>query len=209
MAAIDSNPLAPQTSLWDSRAVHISDGYGSAWDGHLNQLDTDWNMTYDDPPAPFDGVYAWTLLDLGQDTTYVASGTDTQKTSAGTKSTFLGFRPKAMIFATASQTTKNSNVATDGGMSIGFADGTNNVAIYGGGEDGSNPFNTNRYHADGSCLIMADYTDTVNAEATCTFTGDGFTLDWTTADATARDFIYLAFSDELGADFVPQIYRRL
>jgi hypothetical protein len=207
-SAPGGGPLTIGATLYDNRCLRFSNP-GSDFDGHMNTIDTGWNMTYDDPPNAFlDGVYAWTMLDLGQDTTYVASGTDTQKTSTGTKSTSLGFRPKAVIFATIAQTTRNST-HTDGAMCIGYSDGTNQAAIYGGGDGGSNPFSTNRYHADGSCLLMADYTDTLNAEATCTFTGDGFTLDWTTADSTARDFIYLAFSDELGADFIPQIYRRL
>jgi hypothetical protein len=41
---------------------------------------------------------------------------------------------------------------------------------------------------------------TTDAEADLnSFDADGFTLNWSTADATAREFIYLAFGSDAGA----------
>ena len=140
-----------------------------------------------------------------------AVGSDTQKTdSTGTKETTgVGFTPSGMLFASrglASATT----VATHGSMSIGAATSgtTNSVASTMASEDNVGTADTWRSMDDGKCIAIRNPgTNALISEAHVDSLGsDGFTLDWTTQDGTAREFIYLAFGDDAaGGATVPAL----
>lgn len=128
-------------------------------------------------------------------------GTETQKTSTGTKATTgVGFTPKGAIFTSSCDT--NNNAITDNArMTVGSSTGTsNNVSQWVGDADNTADSVANTIMSNSKCMIMAtegtSATPTIQAEATLSsFDSDGFTLDWTTADSTARTFGYVAFGD--------------
>lgn len=127
-------------------------------------------------------------------------GTDTQKTSTGTKATTgTGFAPQGVLFASNCDTTANSNSVTDNArMMMGVSTGaSNNTALWTGDQDNVADANASTIMSDTKALVMATEagaSPTTNAEAAISsLDSDGFTLDWTTADATAREFGYVAF----------------
>lgn len=81
---------------------------------------------------------------------------------------------------------------------MGLTSGTsNNVSHFVGDRDNVPDALANSYIANNKCLTMCTENGTtsvtVNAEAALSsFDSDGFTLNWTTADATARYFGYVA-----------------
>jgi hypothetical protein len=132
-------------------------------------------------------------------------GTETQKTSTGTKATTgVGFTPKGVIFASACDT-QTAGTADHARLSFGAAtSATQNTAIWTGDRDAVADSITNTIMSSSKCLVMAtegtSATPTINAEAEMdSLDSDGFTLDWTTADATARVFGYVVFGDTAGA----------
>lgn len=136
-------------------------------------------------------------------------GVDTQKTSTGTKSvTGLGFRPEGVMFVSLGQTTSSGELTT-ANYTVGFADGTDERCVWVGGVSGSNPTEFGDACSDTKSIVFIDTPGTVVAEADCTLDDDGFTLDWTTADSTAREFMYVAFATQEVVTFVPQMYRVL
>ena len=130
----------------------------------------------------------------------MAAGSDTQKTSTGTKAvTGLGFAPKAVIIVSCGFTA-SSSAAAEARLSLGGADRTRQGHTYAGAVSGN---------ADSRCVTNEDTSNiiscrtpnataastTTESQAAITLDSDGFTLNWGTADATAREFIYLAFGD--------------
>jgi hypothetical protein len=126
-------------------------------------------------------------------------GTETQKTSTGTKATTgIGFTPSGGIFATVCDTQTAGN-ATNARLCIGASTGaSNNVSTWTGDADNSALMVTNTYMSNNRCLLMATEgllaTPTIQAEAKIdSFSSDTFTMDYITADATARVFGYAVF----------------
>jgi hypothetical protein len=130
-------------------------------------------------------------------------GVDTQKTSTGTKATTgIGFAPDLVFFGSA-QRVADSAVTAEAFQSVGAADGTaQNVAGRTdhdalGSSQGGKTYSTAKVLRHITVGAGAGPTITTVAEADVdSLDGNGFTLDWTTADATAREFFYLA----IGAD---------
>lgn len=134
-------------------------------------------------------------------------GTDTQKTSTGTKATTgIGFTPSLVMFGATGQL--NAGVTTDARLCFGATDGTRSIAQWTGGRNGSADSICNTILSASKCLIMAQEgtsaTPTIQAEAQISsLDSDGFTLNWTTADSNARIFGYIA----LGANATPAGYQ--
>ncbi len=125
-------------------------------------------------------------------------GTDTQKTSTGTKATTgVGFTPVGIIFGSAIDT-QTAGTADNDRMMFGVTTGTsqNTCQFYGDSDATANAVSSTIVSSS-KCLIMATEagaSPTTQADAVLSsFDSDGFTLDWTTADATARVFGYVAF----------------
>lgn len=135
----------------------------------------------------------------------MVAGSGLQPTSTGTQAiTGLGFKPKALIIASvgfAAATTASAEAR----LSIGGADRTRQGHTYAGAVSGN---------ADSRCVTNEDTSNiiscrTPNATAASTTTesqasissidADGFTLNWTTADATQREYLWLALGDATAA----------
>lgn len=125
-------------------------------------------------------------------------GTDTQKTSTGTKATTgIGFTPAGVIFSTACDT-QTSGTADNSRFCFGVSTGaSNNVAVWAGDSDNVPDSIADTIMSNTKCIVSAtEGTPTTDAEANIdSFSSDTFTLNWTTADATARVFGYVAFGD--------------
>src|SRR3990167_3247405 len=121
-------------------------------------------------------------------------GNDTQKTSTGTKATTgVGFKPSAVLFGSNDSATTGSSVAGWTEV-IGAGDGTNEGAIWTENQDAVATSEVNQRTVTTKVLSMSTGVATTDAEADLTsLDSDGFTLDWTTADATARAFGFIAF----------------
>lgn len=123
-----------------------------------------------------------------------AVGTETQALSATTKATSgLGFQPTGLMFMHRHLT---SSTTTDAHNRLGFGayDGTNERHFATGDLDAVGTTECYNHRSTTKSLVMADNnTPAVDAEADLSFDSDGFTADWTTADAVARVFGYIAF----------------
>jgi hypothetical protein len=123
-------------------------------------------------------------------------GSFNQATSTGTQATSgVGFQPAALLLASANATT-SSATNTQQSTSLGMATSTSQRAgIWWGDNDG-----VSTTQADGDldrtkAIILTNPGSTptrVAAADLSSFDASGFTLNWTTVDATAREIIYLA-----------------
>ena len=123
------------------------------------------------------------------------AGTITQKTSSGTQATAgVGFKPTGLMFATfgyAAQSTVHTT-APSRQMVGAVSDTTHRAVVYLG--DGS--FGVTDLDRTKCYTIQSDAaspTTTAAADLNQAFDADGFTLNYTTADATSREILYLAF----------------
>jgi hypothetical protein len=126
-------------------------------------------------------------------TSYI--GADTQKTSAGNQSkTGFGFAPDGVLTVSVNKVATTTRDDTQLKFSIGAADGTNYATTFAQGVDSTTPSVEKNGGVSTVAIRMATQPSTVNAEATLvSFDSDGYTLNWTTADATAREFIVIGF----------------
>lgn len=122
-----------------------------------------------------------------------------QPSSTGNQSvTGMTFEPVGTLFSHASYETANSPVAT-ARMGIGGATGTGDErAIWMGDRDNvPDSIANQRYATDKVIIMYAEATSagaTVQAEADyVSNNSDGFTINWSTADATARKVGYVSF----------------
>ena len=121
-----------------------------------------------------------------------------QATSTGNQSiTGAGFTPKAAIMASANDVSANNDAAqAHARASFGWATGTSERASFWIGEtDNVSPTSASRNH-DSTKLIKlmteGGGSATVNAAADhVSFDSDGQTINWTTADGTARQILVL------------------
>ena len=122
---------------------------------------------------------------------------DTQKASTGTQAkTGIGFQPKgALFFGTQrAASTALDNGSTAGRFFIGASDGTNHGAVAMHETDAAVTMDANRRHVTTVDVVAMTNPSTTDAEASLqSFDADGYTLNWTTADATAREFIAVLF----------------
>lgn len=109
-----------------------------------------------------------------------AGFTSTGVASLTTVVTGLGFRPKAMAFATLGVTGDGGGTGTGNhGISRGFSDGTNHCYVAWQGDSAVSPTNVNRYLSTTKCIrIMNGVGGATFYEATVAFDDDGFTLTW-------------------------------
>lgn len=132
-------------------------------------------------------------------------GVETQKTSTGTKDTALAFDPSAVMFWGVNAVNNASIDTTDNRLSVGAGDGTTEAGAW-FQSSGGNPSNANRSIYDDKALRHATQDSTVDAEADLSVGTQKFTLNWTTADATAREFVYMALGNPTPtATFVPKV----
>jgi hypothetical protein len=154
------------------------------------------------------GPETWTVdfLALKSPSTQFKVGVDTQKTSTGTKSTTgIGFAPGAGFFSGTNRvatTGRTGTASANLGVTVGFAAGWPVVSSAMALLMWNNPVipvdeNAGR-GVSGIVLSNSTPKTTTLAEASVdSYDADGFTLDWTTADAIARYFMYGVFENAL------------
>jgi hypothetical protein len=125
-----------------------------------------------------------------------AIGTVTQPSSTGSHSVSgLGFQPKLVFFSSVNTAT-NSGVQNAANLSIGAANASAQFSTYMGGTYSTSPIDaSSSFNRSNVITLMSpDHsTPTLNAQASLTsLNSTGFTLDWTTANATATEVYYVA-----------------
>lgn len=125
--------------------------------------------------------------------------------ASGTSSPTPGFQPRGVMLASFNTTT-NASITTTSSLSIGGASANPSSlgsldtegGIWGDDRNGEADANTNMSTYDTKSIRLATSpagggAATTNAEADLqSFDTTGFTLNWTTADATAREIVYWA-----------------
>jgi hypothetical protein len=144
-------------------------------------------------------------FEIGSDTAVV--------TTPATKKTAMSIAPKGVLFLGSERTTLGDGDANTNG-SLGFSSGASeSTSAWIGAEDGVTTTNNSQY-LDGDKCIKARQpsgaTPTLDSEAGMfALNSNGMTLDWTTVDGTARQFIYLAMGEaivEVGPTIIPLEY---
>lgn len=138
---------------------------------------------------------------------HVGVETSVTTTPATKATTGVGFQPSGLVVLGKMAVT-STTPQTHGQMCIGFADGTNNQAtsIISQGSGGTS--NSSTSIKSDKCALCANVDETVAGAADlASFDSDGFTLDWTTVDATSREFFYVAIGATAAppADFLPKV----
>lgn len=189
----------PQT-LQKTDVLAMINGSGTQTiDATLTSLDTD-GFTLNYGAADITARYFWTLcLKGGQ----YKVGTINQKTSTGVQGiTGIGFQPTGIFLASQGQTTSTS-IQNAGTFILGAASSSSsrgvistdtryNVALT---NESENLDRSNVYKD----LSANDASPTINATADLSsFDPDGFTLNYSVADATAREIMYLIFGSNRG-----------
>lgn len=177
-----------QTSSYSHAVLETGSIMGSR--ASLTSMDSDgFTLNYD--TVLVSGAIAYFLALKGGRYAVVS---DTQKTSTGTKTnTAVGFQPSGMLSFSGNAAANASIDGTLQKFTIGGTDGTNEGCTW--VQDVDNVATTQNAQAsvNNKFLRMATADSTTNAECDASFSTSGFTLDWTTADATDREFYAMAF----------------
>ena len=129
----------------------------------------------------------------------VKTGTFNQKTSAGEQAiTGLGFTPEIVLFFSSGATADDTYQASYHGM-FGIttgSDAADNGSVSASSEDAKTTgIHNSTGRAAQKAITFCEFGDVLKAEADLTsFDADGFTLNWSTADAVARKINYIAVS---------------
>lgn len=123
-------------------------------------------------------------------------GNETQGTSTGDRATTgVGFYPAGLLTVGFNRTA-TASLADDARLSFGVATVDGEASVWAGDADAKTMMEADQYRDSSTLLthVDTDSPSSVDAEANLkTFDLDGFTLDWTTADAVARQFFFMAF----------------
>lgn len=127
--------------------------------------------------------------------------TDTQKTSTGTKAkTGVGFQPSGLLLFGTNRVSSTVVDATLASLSIGGSDGVREGASWVGSVDNVSTTEENSATVTDKVFRHVTGPSTTDAEADlASFDVDGYTLNWSTADAVAREFVGLAIGSSLGS----------
>jgi hypothetical protein len=136
-------------------------------------------------------------------------GVETQKTSTGTKATTgVGAQPAGLILAGTNRGSVATEDTTQMRLSIGGADGTTEGGVWVQSADNAADSDTDSRTYTDKVVGFSTQPSTTDAEADVSaFGSDGFTLDWTTADGTAREFMYAAFGDVFVANDTLRVHH--
>lgn len=122
-------------------------------------------------------------------------GIETQALSATTKATTgVGFAPSGLFVTSAGAITNTGVDQTQARMTVGASDGTTEGHTWIQSLDAAADSDVDSRTVTDKVLGMSTQPSTTSAEADLqSFDTDGFTLNWSTADAVAREFVYWAF----------------
>lgn len=211
----DTSGAMTQGSVsYGNRDARTATGYmGSVWSntgyenlrGTATDVDATWTswdidgFTMNAAAAPNGAHFvSWLALKGG----LFKLGTLAQRTSAGTQAiTGIGFQPNAVLFASANLSTASGTVSTTAGtagkQSFGAAAATQSGTWI--GTAGTINSDENMYASTTAAITHAT-SQTTNAQASLSsLDADGFTLNWTAADATARNVLYIAMGTAVPA----------
>ncbi|CAB1057424.1 Beta-galactosidase (EC [Olavius sp. associated proteobacterium Delta 1] len=115
--------------------------------------------------------------------------------------TGVGFQPSLVLLASFMNTTQASPVV-DSEFGVGASDGTSEGSAGLRDEDAQADTDTDGIDKTSKVLVKLDTTtSSIDAEADLTsLDSDGFTLNWTTNDATATEILYLALAPGSDSD---------
>ncbi|MDO8750566.1 MAG: hypothetical protein Q7K03_05430 [Dehalococcoidia bacterium] len=106
--------------------------------------------------------------------------------------TGVGFQPRSLMFLSRNMVAGTTIVAPNT-LSVGAGISSAAQGSIWSQARNVDPSDTNSYTATNAVVTMATGPTTLNAQATLSgFTSDGFTLNWSAADATARQVLYWA-----------------
>lgn len=188
-----SNPqVAKHRQSTSKIAISLTDA-GVFTEADLVSFDADgFTLNYTTAGGTADVVYYLALRGPS-----VKVGAFNQATSTGSQATTgVGFQPKALLLASANNTSANNDATNNNGqVSLGW--GTSSTArgsIWAGDVTGVSLTQADKDLDRAKILkLFSPGTPTLNAAADLvTFDSDGFTLNWITADATARQILYFA-----------------
>lgn len=123
----------------------------------------------------------------------------------------LNVGPVGIIVFGSGGVASSSVVNASYGASLGASDGTRQGVVWAGDTHGVSPSVNAGYQSTSSILFAATpaataTSSTKTAEASLVaLTGDGFTLNWTVTDGTAREFFALVFGPVSTVEVTPQI----
>ncbi len=194
----DTIPTTAGSKQIVTKLCDWTDGAGTIlFTGDLQSFDAD-GVTID-----------WTTVQSTQRIVFVLAlkggrywvGSDTQKTSAGTQAkTGVGFTPSGLLLMGTNRATSTSFDATLGKFSLGASDGTTEGAVWMQSTDNVSTTDENTASVTDKILRHATNASTTDAEADLSsLDSDGYTLNWTTADATAREFVGVAVGSAAAA----------
>lgn len=190
------------SSVTDQGSAHVS-----SWDAtgftltHDVSIPSAYNLCY----LAFGGTAQWKVI------------SETQKTSTGTQAkTGVGFQPTALpLVVSANMVASSSIVGTSAGteanllgFTVGSYDGTTTGMTWIGEQDNNTASLSAQRQSTALVLATATGTNVVATGSSTTFAStatvsslnaDGFTMNWATADATARQFWVLAVAGAAAA----------
>ncbi|MBI4683858.1 MAG: hypothetical protein HY755_01520 [Nitrospirae bacterium] len=119
--------------------------------------------------------------------------------------TGVGFKPEELLLASFNLIAQ-AGIVGNGAISIGSAKlPTSRGSIWFQDRSDLDPSEANMYTSTTDVITLAIGSATVNARADfVSFDNDGFTLNWTTADATARQILYWAIGPNVDATNISQ-----
>lgn len=198
------------------RVVALQKDFGpNLWgDAILDSLDAD-GFTLDWQTVSTEVTRIWALCLAG---TNITTGNTTQRTSTGTTAvTGLGFTPDALFMYSNGQVASSSLASANASLNLGAAASSTErqAATYGrahnsGGTPGTaQTLSTGKIALHHTPSTSSPTGSTLTADADLdSFDSDGFTLDWTTVDATARTWGWIAFGGASAPAVSRLFYRR-
>lgn len=130
----------------------------------------------------------------GDDLTNAKVGKFSKKTSTGNQSTTgVGFKPDVILMTGVTATTEDT-ASAHMGFFLGTAKSAASRWCTGGfAKDGAGTSNTGRFQRTNRCILQTDEDGAVVSEADfVSMDTDGFTINYSTADANAYGYFYLA-----------------
>ena len=186
------NPSVTNNSVY-SKSIHLHAAATLDLAGHIS-MDTD-GFTESWGTADGTARHIGTLCLKGFNMKVGTFNKSTGGAPASQAVTGVGFKPDVLLFFQACATAFGSitNHIKNG---FGLADVDSEFAIHLNSENSVTPSDVDGLVKTDKCLVVADnHTQTIDAEADLTsLDTDGFTLNWTTNNATAYKIPYLAFA---------------
>lgn len=136
------------------------------------------------------------------------SGTETTRTTTGTKSTITDFKPEFLLIESTIRTTTGSAGQQDSAWGVGVSDGISDIARGGSENDGLGTSSTGRNGSITDLLVIQDPVTETNAkvrgriEGSGSFNNHDFTIDYPTTVDASNAYI---FNWIIARDFKPRL----